>query len=299
MAWSGTILTATDLSPAAEAAVARATVLARQSGAARVDVLHVLSPSPLQALRRAARGGTADPETAARQAALAAVEQLAARLATPEIPLCPLVEVGRPHDQILRVATALGSGLIVVGAHGRHFVHQLLFGSTAERLLHRVQHPLLVVKCPDPQPYREVLVAVDFSDCSRQAASAATRLLPEADFVLYHAAESPFEGHLRLAAVTDEDIAEHRAVALGEARAEMARFARSVRAEAGLWRSRVEYGYPAARVETEIGRSQPDLLVLGKHGRSGIEQLLVGSVTSHLVRSVPCDVLVVPEAPTP
>jgi len=48
-----------------------------------------------------------------------------------------------------------------------------------------------------------------------------------------------------------------------------------------------------------VERSQPDLLVMGKHGRSGVEQLLIGSVTSHLVRSAPCDVLIVPESQAP
>jgi nucleotide-binding universal stress UspA family protein len=39
---------------------------------------------------------------------------------------------------------------------------------------------------------------------------------------------------------------------------------------------------------------RPDLLVIGSHGRSGFERLLLGSVTERIVRKAPCPVMVVP-----
>jgi nucleotide-binding universal stress UspA family protein len=36
-----------------------------------------------------------------------------------------------------------------------------------------------------------------------------------------------------------------------------------------------------------------DLIVMGTHGRSGAERLLIGSVAEHVVRSAPCPVLTV------
>ena len=38
-----------------------------------------------------------------------------------------------------------------------------------------------------------------------------------------------------------------------------------------------------------------DLIVVGSHGRTGIQKLLLGSVASHVVTHAPCDVLVVRE----
>jgi len=38
-----------------------------------------------------------------------------------------------------------------------------------------------------------------------------------------------------------------------------------------------------------------DLLVVGSHGRTGIQKLLLGSVASHVVTHAPCSVLVVRE----
>jgi nucleotide-binding universal stress UspA family protein len=37
-----------------------------------------------------------------------------------------------------------------------------------------------------------------------------------------------------------------------------------------------------------------DLLVMASHGRSGVERLLLGSVTEHVLRAAPCPVMVVP-----
>jgi nucleotide-binding universal stress UspA family protein len=42
-----------------------------------------------------------------------------------------------------------------------------------------------------------------------------------------------------------------------------------------------------------------DLIVMGTHGRSGVAHLLMGSVAEHVVRSAPCAVLTVREAPVP
>lgn len=56
----------------------------------------------------------------------------------------------------------------------------------------------------------------------------------------------------------------------------------------------ITHGYPPrliAETEKDIGA---DLVVIGKHGRSALEDLLLGSVTLHTLASADCDVLVVP-----
>jgi nucleotide-binding universal stress UspA family protein len=42
-----------------------------------------------------------------------------------------------------------------------------------------------------------------------------------------------------------------------------------------------------------------DTIVLGSHGRKGLERLLLGSVSYNLVRHAPCSVEVVRERPGP
>jgi nucleotide-binding universal stress UspA family protein len=56
--------------------------------------------------------------------------------------------------------------------------------------------------------------------------------------------------------------------------------------------------HEAADVRREILTTatalEADLLVIGSHGRSGFERLLLGSVTERVVRNAPCPVMVVP-----
>ncbi len=43
----------------------------------------------------------------------------------------------------------------------------------------------------------------------------------------------------------------------------------------------------------EAARTHADLLVVGSHGRTGLDKLVMGSVASHVVTHAPCSVLVV------
>jgi nucleotide-binding universal stress UspA family protein len=45
----------------------------------------------------------------------------------------------------------------------------------------------------------------------------------------------------------------------------------------------------------EAGELQPDLIIMGRHGYSGLARLLMGSVTARVIGHSPCHVLVVPQ----
>lgn len=52
-------------------------------------------------------------------------------------------------------------------------------------------------------------------------------------------------------------------------------------------------GDPAAEIVRHAEDSAIDLIVMGTHGRSGLERLLMGSVAEKVMREAPCSVLVV------
>jgi len=56
----------------------------------------------------------------------------------------------------------------------------------------------------------------------------------------------------------------------------------------------VEEGSPAEQILHGVGRHRADLIVMGTHGVSGFERLLLGSVTEKVVRKASCPVLTVP-----
>ena len=58
-------------------------------------------------------------------------------------------------------------------------------------------------------------------------------------------------------------------------------------------------GYPGREVLALAREQDVDLIVLGSHGRGGLEHLLLGSVAEKVLRKAPCPVMVVPSAAPP
>jgi nucleotide-binding universal stress UspA family protein len=52
-------------------------------------------------------------------------------------------------------------------------------------------------------------------------------------------------------------------------------------------------GDPASEIVRLATETAADLIVMGTHGRSGLERLLMGSVAEKVMRNAPCSVLVV------
>lgn len=52
-------------------------------------------------------------------------------------------------------------------------------------------------------------------------------------------------------------------------------------------------GRPATEIVKLASDKEVDLLVIGTHGKKGLERLLLGSVAESVIRSAPCKVLVV------
>ena len=79
-----------------------------------------------------------------------------------------VVVSGDPLARILETADAYGCSLIVTGTARDETLGRLLLGTTVE-LARQARQPVLVVKNRPRRPYRDVLVATDFSAGSRQA----------------------------------------------------------------------------------------------------------------------------------
>jgi nucleotide-binding universal stress UspA family protein len=61
--------------------------------------------------------------------------------------LCETVlALGEPSDQIIKLAHEKGADLIAMTTHGHRFISDLLYGSTADRVRHQVDVPVLLLK---------------------------------------------------------------------------------------------------------------------------------------------------------
>jgi len=57
--------------------------------------------------------------------------------------------------------------------------------------------------------------------------------------------------------------------------------------------SEILFGSPESRIVETADEMKPDLVVVGSHGYSGWERMLIGSVSDSVVHHAPCSVLVV------
>ena len=57
-----------------------------------------------------------------------------------------VLALGEPSDQIVKLAHEKGVDLIAMTTHGHRFISDLLYGSTADKVRHQVEVPVLLLK---------------------------------------------------------------------------------------------------------------------------------------------------------
>jgi nucleotide-binding universal stress UspA family protein len=61
-----------------------------------------------------------------------------------------VLAMGEPSDEIIKFARKLHVDLIAMSTHGHRFISDLLYGSTADKVRHLVDVPVLLVKAKFP-----------------------------------------------------------------------------------------------------------------------------------------------------
>ena len=288
------ILAVTDLSAPARHAVERAFYLAAGSGG-DLCILYAMELDTIDSLREMLGDDLSAVKTALADDARERLNRLTGDPATHQgVAARSRFALGNPLSVIAAEADAMDADLVVLGARGESFLRYAMLGSTAARLLRKsARRPVLVVKQPPHEDYRSVLVAVDFSPVSIQAIRTAKLLAPAADLVLLHAFELPYEGRLTFAGVAEQLIRKYVKTGSEIRRKRLLDFA----AAAGLapldYSARVIHGDPAQQIIAQEQEVDCDLIVVGKHGSRIAEELLLGSVTKHVLAEAQGDVLVI------
>ncbi|MBP5057094.1 universal stress protein [Pseudomonas chlororaphis] len=283
------ILIATDLSTSSRHAAERAAILSKASGAS-LDLLYVVNLVPLERFKQV----TALQDDVLQQvldSAKVKIHQLAETLYQRHNVAClARVVPGSVLEEITREVQDKSASLLVCGARGQSVVRHLLLGSTAQRMLNRMICPVLMVKQTPRREYRTLLVPVDFSPSSLRSIALARSIAPQAEIILLHVFEAPFEGSMRFANIDSDTLHQYRTVFKKDAMEKLS----ALSEEAGLPNARqiVVHGDPAWCIVEQEQELDCDLIVMGKQGSSALEELLVGSITKHVLNESECDVLV-------
>jgi nucleotide-binding universal stress UspA family protein len=140
---------------------------------------------------------------------------------------------------------------------------------------------------------KRILAPTDFSELSKSGIRYALELARDtsADVIVYHAIDFGDEWAYRQREVTAHpDLLEHTRKKLDSFLA--ANFADCI--DLVEVRQSVEIGTPSKSINEKATAEGVDLIVMSTHGRTGIEHMILGSVTEKIVARAPCPVLVVP-----
>ena len=133
-----------------------------------------------------------------------------------------------------------------------------------------------------------VLCPIDFSDTSHHALAHAAAIARWHDAQLTILYVFPYLPAMELPPLPLEDV--DRARTLARMREFAAIVPRDVHVDCQVQEAQLVHEAIARQVEA----TQADMLVMGTHGRSGFQRLLLGSVTEKVIRNVKCPALIVP-----
>ena len=183
-----------------------------------------------------------------------------------------------PTADALHAYARESSDLVVVGSHGHHGA-RTLFGSTSNAMIHGTPCAVLAVHIDEEHrgelpAYEKILAAVDLGDESFQVMEEANRvaLHCSAELAVCNVTHTPHE-------VVMDEAAErlgHLADSYGIADDNVFEVAGNV----------------AHRVHVLAAKIGADLIVVGTHGKHGL-QLLTGSTANAMLHGARCDVLAV------
>lgn len=284
------LLAATDFSTDARVAAYRAAVLAMEQQA-QLELVHVMDGPSLKSLRELF-GLPAEVQAGLADAAQGVLKELARDIAL-DVGLEALPRL-REGDVVLEiVAEAEHADIVVLGARGSSTFKDVILGTTVERVVRRCPRPVLVSKGSSREPYKQVLVPVAHGPHSAAALDLALAIAPQADVTLLHAFSVPYETRLQLAGLTEDDVSRYRIEARRQALTLVDTLIENIGDRQRPVRRIVEHGQALQMIREAEENLGIDLIVVGKHGQSMMERILVGNVTRHVLSSARCDVLVV------
>lgn len=287
------IVAATDFSSFSERAVQRAARIAKQHNA-ELHLLHVVRPLDLYPGLTLGPDEFGHHDQDLQQAEQTRLDAMAATLGSQfDIRIRPVTRLGRAHTEIAAYAQEVSADLVAAGARGESTLMDLFLGSTASRLLRVATCPVLIVRKPADEPYRQVLAAVDFSPVSAVVVSHALSLADGARVEALHVLGSEVEQRLRKAKFVRVNITDWLARLRTEAEKQLEALLAPIENSAAVGRL-VQPGFPPAAICQCIEEGHADLVVLGRHGHGGsLQEWLLGSVSKDVALAAACDVLLI------
>lgn len=291
------ILFPTDFSETAKMAKAHAIALARCLGA-DITSLHVrtMFQDDPRALAKQLRNNGSGPQELRIDPAGAASDFGA----EPRVRTVIVRDIS-PADAILNYIEREGADLVVMGTHGRTGLKHFMLGSVSEEVVRESPVPVVTVgpNTGSSTRYHRILVGFDYSIHSSAALLEAAQLAKVLDarlqvlFVVHQEIHPAYqEYHLATTSRALPVIEEELRKAVAEILPDEQTAPPKITAMLGTDKTAREISEFAAEANV-------NLIVLGTHGFSGLNRLLLGSTSEQVMRLAACPVLTVRPAKSP
>ena len=198
----------------------------------------------------------------------------------------PVVQIGKISDSIVQVSEEKDVNLIIMGSGEKDKHDRFQLGTTTDKVIRRSDKPVWVVKNDAPTSIEHILCPVDFSDSSKRSLQNAIYLARKfnAELVILNVVP-PVPVDIARLKVNVETIEQSLASEQVEA---FKRFFEQFDFTGVKWSTVDRMGEPHREILSCIEEFNSDLLMMGTHGRTGINRLFMGSVTEKVIRELPC-----------
>lgn len=284
------ILAATDFSVRSDRAIRRAVLLAKRSGAS-ITLVHVVDDDKPERIVKAAHDA----------ASTLLNEQVRSLRRVDGIDCHATIVLGDPFEGIAKATGQIAPDMLVLGPHRRRLLKDVFIGTTAERTIRAARRPVLMANGVPAGFYRHILIAVDFSECSRQAIRDVRTLglHRQAAVSVVHVYDTPASGAVTRSLPVEDQIRDYLADENARAAEALAAFLSDL--DFSPDRQIVKFNETSVSdaICSAAREASADLISVGTHGRTGLSHMMLGSVAEGVLRSADRDVLAIPPSAQP
>lgn len=232
-----------------------------------------------------------------------ALKQLADELATRDVSAQTTLRRGESWTQMIQEANQGTYDLVVVGSKPKSSDwNPFPLGSTATRLARQCQKLLWVVRSSMEQQPPTILVADSLSGekCALLDEAVEIAQLLESRLLVAHVVEPQLESHLIRHGLSEPDIQAMRSEAIEAAESKLNE--KLSKSDARTLDQGVQvvakHGHPESILSELAEEHQCELMIIGKHHRTGLGLMLLGHTVEQIIPSVSCSLLILPLAET-
>jgi nucleotide-binding universal stress UspA family protein len=212
---------------------------------------------------------------------------------------------GKPAEEIIDYADKSNVNLVVMASHGRSGIKPWSLGSTVDKVLHKVNVPLLIIRAAEKPAkstasslLHRILAPMDgteicetvlpyLGECIKNLKSEVTLLRVLAPGKHVHTV-----GGIDFVYFKDHDMSSVRT----QAQDYFKKIIRTLDGPAAVKKDEIKTGDPAEEIIKCAKETNSQVIALSTHGHTGIERWAYGSVTYKVLQIAKQSILLIPQA---